>query len=52
MLCERQAGKSRSVNLVACRLPFTFPLVGTLATMTGTNSMLAIATVHIKRFSQ
>ena len=37
---------------VAYPLPFTFPFIGALATMTGTNSVLATATVRVEPYSQ
>ncbi len=37
---------------VAYPLPFTFPFIGALATMTGTNSVLATATVRVEPYPQ
>ncbi len=35
---------------IAYPLPFTFPFIGALATMTGTNSVLATATVRVEPY--
>lgn len=37
---------------VAYPLPFTFPFIGAFATMTGTNSVLATATVRVEPYPQ
>lgn len=37
---------------VAYPLPFSFPFIGALATMTGTNSVLASTTVRVEPYSQ
>lgn len=49
------AGTPFAANLdvlvqVAYPLPFTFPFLGTFATMTGTNSLLATASVRVEPF--
>ncbi len=44
------AAKTDVLVQVAYPLPFRFPYLGTFATMTGTNSLLATATVRVEPF--